>query len=80
MGIEELVESLSRSEKRALESHLTRLMTPILEWHAQPQRRSRSGAATIRQARRAIARLQEDTPQPHQAGDRNDVGRVFAGR
>jgi uncharacterized protein DUF29 len=27
-------------------------------------RRSRSWAATIRQARRAIARLQEDTPSP----------------
>ena len=62
IGIEELIEALSRSDKRALASHLVNLMTHILKWQAQPAWRSRSWALTIRQARRAIARLQRETP------------------
>jgi hypothetical protein len=62
IGIEELIEALSRSDKRALASHLVNLMTHILKWQAQPAWRSRSWALTMRQARRAIARLQRETP------------------
>ncbi len=62
IGIEELVEALARADRRALESYLMRLMQHIIKWRVQPERRSPSWAATIRTARRQIARLQRDTP------------------
>ena len=52
---------MSRSDRRALESYLTRLMQHIITWQRQPERRSRSWAATIRTACRQIARIQRDT-------------------
>jgi hypothetical protein len=61
-GIEELIEALSRSDKRALQSHLLRLMVHILKWQTQPEKRSRGWRATIRNARREIREVQEDTP------------------
>lgn len=61
-GLEELIDALSRSDRRALESHLMRLMQHIIKWRVQPERRSPSWAATIRTARRQIARLQRETP------------------
>jgi hypothetical protein len=62
-GIEELIEALSRSDKRVLESHLIQLMKHILKWQAQPERRSRSWVATIHNARKHIRKLQIDTPR-----------------
>lgn len=61
-GIMELIEALSRSEKRALKSQLIRLMTHIIKWKSQPERRSRSWVATIYNARREIKDIQEETP------------------
>ncbi|HEY7495996.1 MAG TPA: DUF29 domain-containing protein [Candidatus Tectomicrobia bacterium] len=61
-GLEELIDALSRSDRRALESHLMRLMQHIIKWRVQPEHRSPSWAATIRTARRQITRLQRDTP------------------
>lgn len=61
-GLEELIDALSRSDRRALESYLTRLMQHIIKWRVQPERRSASWAATIRIARRQIARIQQETP------------------
>ena len=65
-GIEELIDALARSDRRALESHLIRLMQHIIKWRVQPERRSPSWAATIRTARRQIARIQRDTPSLNQ--------------
>ncbi len=62
VGIEELVDALSRSDRRALKNQLVRLMAHVLKWHTQPQRRSRNWAATIRAARKEIREIQEDTP------------------
>jgi hypothetical protein len=62
LGLEELIDALSRSDRRALEQHLIRLMQHIIKWKAQPERRSRSWVATIRNAREAIREIQEDTP------------------
>jgi hypothetical protein len=39
-GIEELIEALSRSDKRALKSQLIRLMMHIIKWKSQPKKRS----------------------------------------
>ncbi len=61
-GMQELIEALSRSDKRALKSHLVRLMAHVLKWRAQPDHRSPSWAATVANARDEIADIQEDTP------------------
>src|SRR4051794_1443842 len=62
VGIEELIEALSRSEKRALRSQLIRLMTHVIKWKSQPLKRSRSWRVTIISARSEIADIQEETP------------------
>lgn len=62
MGIEELIDALSKSERHALESHLIRLMQHVIKWHCQPERRSRSWRNTIENARESIVEIQEDTP------------------
>lgn len=61
-GMEELIEALSRSDRRALRSQLIRLMTHILKWQIQPERRSRSWQASITNARFEIAAIVEDEP------------------
>jgi hypothetical protein len=62
VGIEELIDALSRSEKRALKSQLIRLMLHIIKWKSQPERRSLSWVASIKGAREEIEDIQEDTP------------------
>src|SRR5438128_8852620 len=54
-GIEELIDALGGSEKRALKSQLIRLMTRIIKWKSEPDRRSYSWVATIYNARDEIA-------------------------
>ncbi|QDV38624.1 DUF29 domain-containing protein [Tautonia plasticadhaerens] len=61
-GIQELIDALSRSEKRALRSHLIRLMSHVIKWQTQPDRRSRSWVATIANARAEIAEIRDETP------------------
>ncbi|MFN8475585.1 MAG: DUF29 domain-containing protein [Anaerolineae bacterium] len=61
-GLEELIDALGRSERRALRSQLTRLMMHILKWKIQPERRSRSWVASITEARIEIQSLLEDEP------------------
>src|SRR5271165_4266255 len=61
-GLEELIDALSRSERRALKSQLIRLMAHVLKWRLQPEQRSRSWAASIRSARKEIREIQEETP------------------
>ncbi len=62
IGIEELIDALSRSEKRALKSQLIRLMLHIIKWKSQPERRSLSWVASIKNAREEIEDIQEETP------------------
>jgi len=61
-GIEELIDALGRSERRALRSQLIRLMMHIIKWKIEPQRRSRSWLATIENARVEIDAILEDEP------------------
>jgi hypothetical protein len=61
-GIQELINALSRSEKRALKSQLIRLMKHIIKWQTQPDYRSRSWVASIHNARVEIKDIQEETP------------------
>ena len=61
-GLKELIEALARSEKRAMKSQLVRLMTHIIKWKSQPEKRSRSWIASIYNAREEIIDIQEETP------------------
>lgn len=61
-GLEELIDALARSERRALRSQLIRLMQHVIKWQVQPERRSWSWVATIRNVRRDIADIQHETP------------------
>lgn len=60
-GLEELIDALARSEKRALKSQLARLMLHVLKWKLQPEKRTRSWLASIHNARQEIADIQEET-------------------
>lgn len=62
MGLEELIEAVARSERRALRSQLIRLMLHVLKWKTQPSKRSGSWAVTILQAREEIGAIQEEVP------------------
>ena len=61
-GIEELIDALSRSDQRALRSQLLRLMSHIIKWKTQVERRSRSWAASIESARIEIEDLLDLEP------------------
>ncbi len=58
----EEVESLGKSERRAVTSQLTRLLLHLLKWQYQPQRRSDSWLDSITDARTQIALALEDSP------------------
>jgi hypothetical protein len=58
----EEIESLGRSEKRAIERNLIVVMLHILKWRYQPQKRSSSWKSSIREHRRRIQRLITDSP------------------
>ncbi|HYV38933.1 MAG TPA: DUF29 domain-containing protein [Gemmataceae bacterium] len=62
VGIQELVDALARSDKRALKSQLIRLMAHVIKWLTQPDHRTRSWGQSIRNARDEIAEIREDTP------------------
>jgi len=62
IGIEELINALARSERRALKSQLLRLMMHVIKWKSQPEKRSLSWIASIKNAREEIKDIQEDTP------------------
>ena len=60
--LEDLIDAMGRSEKRAVKSQLIRLMKHIIKWQCQPEKRSPSWVITIRSARREIADSQEEIP------------------
>ncbi len=62
VALNALVEAMSRSERQALKSQLTRLMMHIIKWQTQPNKRSRSWIVSILDARDAIEESQEEMP------------------
>ncbi|AFY76257.1 MAG: DUF29 domain-containing protein [Hydrococcus sp. C42_A2020_068] len=58
----EEIESRARSEKRELYNRLTLLLTYLLKWKYQPDKRSNSWISTIREQRRQIGSLLADSP------------------
>jgi Domain of unknown function DUF29 len=61
-NVAEELESLGRSDKRAIESRLTVLVTHLLKWQAHPRLRSTSWSGTIREQRRRIEKLLRESP------------------
>jgi uncharacterized protein DUF29 len=61
-NIAEEIESMGRSDRRAIESRLTVLLTHLLKWQAQPALRSTSWSVTIREQRRQIEKLLRESP------------------
>lgn len=61
-NIAEEVESLGKSERRALESRLNVLLVHLLKWAWQPEQRSTSRRRGIVEQRRRIARILADSP------------------
>jgi hypothetical protein len=59
--IEEL-ETMGRSEKRALESRLIVLLTHLLKWQYQPTRRGKSWELTIKGQRANCVDVLDDNP------------------
>jgi hypothetical protein len=61
------VESLGRSQRHAIESHLELLVAHLWKWELQPERRSRSWILTIRAQREAIRRSIRRNPSLRKA-------------
>ena len=61
----EEIESLGRSEKRALESRLAVLLLHLLKWRRQPAHRSGSWKGSIAEQRRRLGRLLTENPSLH---------------
>jgi hypothetical protein len=53
---------MGRRDRRELESRLTILVAHLLKWQAQPEHRSTSWSATIRERRGQIARKLRASP------------------
>ena len=63
-NLAEEMEALGKRDRRELERRLEVLVTHLLKWRYQPDRRidSRSWRSTIREQRRRLARLVQDSP------------------
>jgi len=78
LGLEALINALSRSERRALKSQLVRLMLHVIKWRAQPERRSLRWVASIADARDEIADIREETPSLNEETIRDLWAKAFA--
>ncbi len=62
INLVEEIESLGKQERRELESRLGVLIGHLLKWDYQPNQRSKSWRATIREQRRAVQKLISQNP------------------
>lgn len=61
-NLAEEIESLGRSDRRAIESRLKPLLVHLLKWQFQPEGRSGSWRATIDEQRKRIAKILRESP------------------
>ena len=61
-NIAEEIESMGKSNKRSLFSHMSILIAHLLKWKFQPVRRSKSWALTIKNQRYEIRDLLKESP------------------
>jgi hypothetical protein len=76
-GLDELIDSMSKIAIREMRSHLLIIMIHILKWKHQPQKRSRSWLKSIRNARREIGEVQEETPSVTKEKIESEWEKVF---
>jgi hypothetical protein len=62
VNLVEEIESLGKQQRQELENRLAILLGHLLKWDYQPECRSKSWKATIREQRRAIQRLMQANP------------------
>ena len=60
--IAEEIEDVGKSEQRELANRMAILLSHLLKWRYQPERRGASWESTIREQRRALARRLRKTP------------------
>ena len=56
------IDDVGKSEQRELASRMVVLMTHLLKWQCQPERRSTSWTLTIREQRKGLLRRLKNTP------------------
>jgi hypothetical protein len=61
-NVAEEIESLGRSDRREIRNRLTVLLMHLLKWRHQPEGRSTGWSGTIREQRRQIELLLEESP------------------
>jgi hypothetical protein len=61
-NLAEELESMGRSEKRALVARMAVLIAHLLKWRFQPALRSNSLKYTIKEQRRRVGKILEDSP------------------
>lgn len=69
----EEIETMGRSEKRALESRLSVLLCHMLKWHYQPSRRGNSWNYTIIEQRMKFKKVLRDNP-----GLKSEIQKIVA--
>ncbi|MDS4022929.1 MAG: DUF29 domain-containing protein [Candidatus Competibacter sp.] len=60
--IAEEIESMGKSDRRALKNHLINVVVHLLKWRCQRKRRGRSWESSIINGRREIGWILEDSP------------------
>ena len=60
--VAEEIESVGKSERRELENRLIVLLSHLLKWQYQPERRGRSWLATIKEQRRRVSSVLKTNP------------------
>ena len=61
-GLDVLISAIERWEKQMVERQLIRLMSHIIKWKCQPQKRNYNWAIAIRSARTEMEDSQEEVP------------------
>lgn len=61
-NIAEEIESMGRSDRRAISSHLRNVLLHLLKWQYQPERRSTSWRSSIRNGRHEMVSLLKESP------------------
>jgi hypothetical protein len=84
-NVAEELESLGKSEARELHSRYIVLLTHLLKWTLQPERRSKSWLASIVEQRKMLARYLRQNPglaarEAEEFADAYDIARLRAVR
>lgn len=61
-NLAEEIESIGKSDRRAIWSHLTHILLHLLKWHYQPERRGSSWTESIDNGREQLDWLVKDSP------------------